>query len=131
MRTKAAITVLVMVAMVAAGSLASAGDWHKLGSKAIAFKDKPVEISVKAKDASVNELKLKVNGAWVRFTSMTVNFSDGTSQTFDEQIDVEPGMTSEALALEAGPKQIATIDVTCESANAARGGRATIAVLGS
>lgn len=131
MRRKGAITVLVMVALVAAGSLAGAGDWQKLGSKAIAFKDKPVEISVKAKDASVSELKLKVNGSWVRFTSMTVNFSDGTSQTFEEQIDVEPGMTSDALAITAGPKQVATIDVTCESANAARGGRATIAVLGS
>jgi hypothetical protein len=125
------IAVLTMVALIAAGSLASAGDWQKLGSKAVAFKDKPVNLTLKTKDATVGEIKLKVAGTWVRFTSMTINFSDGTSQMIEQQIDVEPGLTSEAIAIDSGPRAIATIDLTCSSASSARGGRATIAIIGS
>lgn len=131
MRTRQLLTILVMVAVVATGTLAAADDWQKIGSKAFAFRDKPVDLTIKAKDASLDELKLKVSGTWVRFTSITVNFTDGTSQTFGEQIDVEPGMMSDAIAIDGGPKQVATIDLTVESASTARGGRGTIAVLGS
>ena len=125
------IAVLTMVALIAASSLVSAGDWQKLGSKAVAFKDKPVDITLTTKDATVGEIKLKVAGTWVRFSAVRINFSDGTSQMIERQIDVEPGLTSEAIAIDSGPKAIATIDLTCSTASSARGGRATIAVLGS
>jgi hypothetical protein len=131
MSGKQKIAVLVMVALIVGGSLASAGDWQKLGSKAIAFKDKPVDITLTAKDVPAAEIKLKVSGTWVRFTSVTLNFSDGSSQTIADQIDVEPGLTSDPIAVDGGPKAIASIDLSCESASSARGGRATIAVLGS
>lgn len=131
MSGKNKIAVLAMVALIVGGSLAGAADWQKLGSKAVAFRDKPVDITLKAKDATAAEIKLKVSGTWVRFTSVTLNFSDGSSQTITDQIDVEPGLTSEAIAVDGGPRAITSIDLSCETASAARGGRATIAVLGS
>jgi hypothetical protein len=79
----------------------------------------------------VGEVKLKVNGTWVRFTNLTLSFSDGTSQVIADRIDVEPGLTSEAIAIDGGPKTLTSVEITCESAASARGGRATIALLGA
>lgn len=131
MRTTMKFTVLAVAAVIAVASLAGADDWQKLGSKAFAFKDEPITLTMKAKDASVGEIKLKVNGTWVRVTQLTLSFSDGTTQTLEQAIDVEPGLTSAAIAVDGGPKQVASIELTCESAATARGGRGTIAVLGS
>jgi hypothetical protein len=131
MKATKMIVLVAMVAVLAGAGLAGAGDWQKLGGKTIAFKDEASTFTVETKDAPVGGIKLKVGGSWVRFTNLKLNFGDGTSQTVTDRIDVEPGLTSEAIAIEGGPKTLSSIEITCSSAASARGGRATIAVLGS
>jgi hypothetical protein len=122
---------VVVVVVVAAASLASADDWRKLGSKAIALKDEPVTVTVKAKDAQVEQISLKVSGSWVRVTRFSLNFSDGSSQVVETEMDVKPGSPSDPIAVEAGAKQLASVDITYEGTMSDRGGRATVVVLGS
>jgi hypothetical protein len=124
------VAVLAMVALLVGATMAGAGDWQKLGSKTLAFKDEPIAVAVETKDASVGEIKFKVGGSWVRFSGLTLNFSDGSSQTIDGDFDVEPGLTSDPIAIDGGPKTIASVEFTCSSAVSARGGRASIAILG-
>ena len=125
----AALVVVVVVS--AAASLASADDWHKLGSKAIALQDDPVTVTVEAKGAQVEQISLKVSGTWVRVSRLAFNFSDGSNQVVETQMDVKPGSPSDPIAVDAGPKQVASIDITCEGSMSSRGGRATVVVLGS
>ncbi len=131
MNLKQILTTLVAVAVIAAASLAAADDWRKLGSKAVALKDKPVTVTVNAKDAQVEQIRLKVSGDWIRVSRLVLNFSDGSNQVVEDRFDVKPGTGSEAIAIDAGPKQVASIDIDCEGALSSRGGRATVAVLGS
>jgi hypothetical protein len=125
------IALAAMVAVLAGAGVAGAADWQKLGGKTIAFKDEASTITIETKSAPVGEVKLKVSGTWVRFTNLTLSFSDGSSQVIADRIDVEPGLTSDPIAIEGGPKTLTSVEITCESANAARGGRATIALLGA
>lgn len=124
------IAVLAMVALLVGATMAGAGDWQKLGSKTLAFKDEPIAVAVETKDASVGEIKFKVGGSWVRFSGLTLNFSDGSSQAIEGTFDVEPGLTSDPIAVDGGPRTIASVEFTCSSAVSARGGRASIAILG-
>jgi hypothetical protein len=124
------VAVLAMVALLVGVAMAGAGDWQKLGSKTLAFKDEPIAVALETKDASVGEIKFKVGGSWVRFSGLTLNFSDGTSQAIEGDFDVEPGLTSDPIAVDGGPKTIASVEFTCSSAVSARGGRASIAILG-
>lgn len=125
------VAVLAIVAMFVGAAMAGAGDWQKLGSKTLAFKDEPIVVALETKDAAVGEIKFKVGGSWVRFSGLTINFSDGSSQAIEGSFDVEPGLTSDPIAIDGGPKTIANVEFTCSSAVTARGGRASIAVIGS
>ena len=81
MKATKMIVLVAMVAVLAGAGLAGASDWQKLGGKTIAFKDEASTFTVETKDAPVGEIKLKVSGSWVRFTNLTLSFSDGTRTT--------------------------------------------------
>ena len=126
------VVVFAVVALVAGGSaFATAGDWQKLGSKAVAYsKDGPQNFSIDTHNAEVSGIKFKVAGDWTRFVEVTLNFADGSSQALESGVDVEPGSSSEAITIDSGPKALASIDVSCKAASSSRMGRATIKVVG-
>ena len=124
--------VFAVVALIAGSSaFATAGDWQKLGSKAVSYsKSGPQDVSIKTKNAEVSEVKFKVSGDWTRFVDVTLNFADGSSQEVEAGVNVEPGASSDAIKIDGGPKALASIDVSCKAASASRTGRATIKVVG-
>ena len=132
MKVSRLAVVVAIVALIAGGSaFATAGDWQKLGSKAVAYnKSGPQEISIDTKDAEVSEIKFKVAGDWTRFVEITLNFADGTTQDLEGGIDVEPGSSSDVIKIDGGPKALASVDVSCKAANPSRTGRANIKVVG-
>lgn len=126
------VVVFAVVALVAGGSaFASAGDWQKLGSKAVAYsKDGPQNFSIDTNNAEVSEIKFKVAGDRTRFVEVKLNFADCSSQALESGVDVEPVSSSEAIKIDGGPKALASIDISCKAASASRTGRATIKVVG-
>ena len=124
--------VLTVVVLVAGGSaFATAGDWQKLGSKAVSYsKDGPQNFSIDTKNTEVSEIKFKVAGDWTRFLSVQLNFADGSSQALEGGVDVEPGSSSDAIKIDGGPKALASVDVSCKAASSSRTGRSTIKVVG-
>jgi hypothetical protein len=84
-------------------------------------------IDAKGEAASV---AFKISGDWVRFTEVTLNFSDGSKQTLEDPEKVRPGMTSEPIAIDGGPKTLSSIDFMYKAASSANQGRATVIFLG-
>jgi len=66
----------------------------------------------------------------MRLTHVTLNFDDGSSQAIEDLEDVRPGMTSESIEIEGGPKKVASIDISYRSASAGGQGRGTVTALG-
>jgi hypothetical protein len=132
MRNVFRFVVIVSVVVLAAGSstLAKAADWQKLGSKAVVFSNGSEELSIKTKNTEVSEIKFKVAGDWTRFESVKLNFTDGSAQTFETEMDVKPGGMSEAIEIKSGPKALASVDVSCKAASSSLSGRATIKIVG-
>ncbi|MFV2071343.1 MAG: hypothetical protein ACC742_01640, partial [Thermoanaerobaculales bacterium] len=129
--SRSVIVCSIVVLLAGTSALATAGDWQKLGSKAVAFnKSGPQDISIDTKNAEVSEVKLKVNGDWTRFLEIELNFADGSSQSVEESFDVEPGGSSDVIKINGGPKALASVGVSCQAANSTRAGRATIKIVG-
>ena len=126
---KCAFVVFVIAAMLVAGA-ATAGDWQKLGKKTVSFNGKEKVVSITAKGEPVNQVVFKFGGDWMRLTHITLNFDEGSSQAIEDLEDVRPGMTSESIAIEGGPKKVASIDISYRSAGASGQGRGTITALG-
>ena len=61
---------------------------------------------------------------------ITLNFDDGSAQTIQEIDNVRPGLTSEGITIEGGPKKITSIDFSYQAASSAGQGRATVIALG-
>ena len=124
--------VCTIVVLVAGGSaFAAAGNWQKLGSKAVAYNNSgPQNISIDTKNAEVSEIKFKVAGDWTRFLEIKLNFADGSSQEVEGGVDVEPGSSSDVIKIEDGPKALASVDISCKAASSSRAGRSTIKIVG-
>jgi hypothetical protein len=103
-----------VVILVGVGSAYAGGDWQKMGSKAMVFKDASDTIKVKKADLSVSEIKFKVSGSWVRFQEVKVYFADGTTQEIEFKAKIEGGFTSDAIAIKSGPKAIEKVEITCK-----------------
>ena len=130
MRKARIVLVAAMVGLFAVGVVSAADGWQKIGSKTVVVNGKPKAVDLKTKDATVAAIKLKVGGEWVRFENLTLAFADGSSQVIDTPIDVAPGLTSDAIAIEGGPKPITGVTIAYKAASSARSGRATITILG-
>ena len=126
---KSSIVMFVIAAMLVAGA-AIAGDWSKLGRKAVSFNGNQRSVSIDAKGDAVSQIAFKVGGGWVKLTDITLNFADGTNQAIDDIEDLRPGTTSDGITVDDGPKVITSIELSYQSANTAQQGRATITVLG-
>lgn len=126
---KSAFVVFVIAAMLVAGA-AMAGDWQKLGRKTVAFNGKDKAVSIPAKGEAVSQVAFKLGGDWMQLTQVTLNFNDGTSQAIENVGDIRPGMTSEGFAIDGGPKNVTSIDVSFRAATAGAQGRASITALG-
>lgn len=133
MKNASRLAILFTVVVLVAGgpAFASAGDWQKLGSKAVAFsKSSPQNISIDTKNAQVSEIKFKVAGEWTRFLEIKLNFADGSSQEVDGEVDVKPGGSSDVIKIEGSPKALASVDISCKAVSSSRSGRATIKIVG-
>jgi hypothetical protein len=126
------VIVFTVVVLVAGGSaFATAGDWQKLGSKAVSYsKSGPQTFSIDTKNTEVSQIKFKVAGDWTRFVEVTLNFADGSSQALESGVDVEPGASSDAIEIDGGPKALASVDISCKAASSSRTGRSTIKIVG-
>ena len=126
---KGACVMFVIAAMLVAGA-ATAGDWQKLGRKTVSFNGKEKAVSISAKGDAVSQVAFKLGGDWMRLNQVTLNFDDGLNQAIEDLGEVRPGMTSESIAIEGGPKTISSIDISYESASPGSQGRGTITALG-
>jgi hypothetical protein len=126
---KSAFVMCVIAAMLVAGA-AVAADWQKLGKKTVVFGNTEDSASITAKGDAVSQIAFKISGDWVRLNQVTLNFTDGSTQTIDEIEKVKPGLSSSGIAIDGGPKTITSIDFTFQAASSSRQGRATIIALG-
>jgi len=126
---KGAFVMFVITAMLIAGA-ATAGDWQKLGRKTVSFNGKEKAVSISAKGESVSQVAFKLGGDWMHLNHVTLNFDDGSSQAIEDLENVRPGMTSEGIAIEGGPKNITSIDISYSAASVGGQGRGTITALG-
>ena len=126
---KSAFVVFVVAAMLVAG-MAVANDWQKVGKKTVVFGNAEETASINAKENTVSQVAFKISGDWVGLNQVTLNFSDGTSQTIEDVPRVRPGLTSEGIAINGGPKTITTIDFSYQAVSSSSQGRATVIVLG-
>jgi hypothetical protein len=126
---KSAIVMFVVTAMLMAGA-AGASDWQKLCRKSVSFNGKEKAVSITAKGEPVSQVAFKLGGDWMHLTHVKLNFDDGSSQEIEEMEDVRPGTTSESIAIEGGPKKVASIDISYRSAFAGGQGRGTVTALG-
>ncbi len=126
---KGAFTMCVIATLLVAGS-AAAGDWEKLGKKTVVFGNAEKADSISAKGDAIEQISFKFSGDWVDLTAVTLNFDDGSSQIIEEPESVKPGLTSEAISIEGGPKAVSSIDFSYKAASSSRQGRATVTALG-
>lgn len=126
---KSAFVMFIVVAIMVAGT-AVAGDWQKLGKKTVVFGNTEDSASVSAKGDAVSQIAFKISGDWVRLNQVTLNFGDGSTQMIDDMESVRPGLTSEAIAIDGGPKTITSFDFSYQAASSSRQGRATVTALG-
>ena len=126
---KSAIVMCVITAMLVVGA-AAASDWQKLGKKTVVFGNAEETASINAKGDAVSQVAFKISGDWVGLNQVTLNFDDGSSQTIEDVPRVRPGLTSEGVAIEGGPKTITTIDFSYQAVSSSSQGRATVIVLG-
>ena len=126
---KGALVMFVIAGMLIAGA-ATAGDWQKLGRKTVSFNGKEKAVSISAKGDPISEVAFKLGGDWMKLTQVTLTFDDGSSQAIDNLDDIRPGMTSEAIAIEGGPKNVSSIDISYRAATEGGQGRGSITALG-
>lgn len=126
---KSAFVMFIVVAIMVAGT-AAAGDWQKLGKKAVVFGNTEESASVSAKGDAVSQIAFKISGDWLRLNQVTLNFSDGSTQMIDDMESVRPGLTSDAIEIDGGPKTITSFEFSYQAASSSRQGRATVTALG-
>ena len=126
---KGAFVMFVIGAVLVAGA-AAAGDWQKLGKKSVVFGNTEETASMATEGEAVSQVSFKISGEWVRLNQITLNFDDGSAQTIQEIENVRPGLTSEGITIEGGPKTITSIDFSYQAASSAGQGRATVIALG-
>jgi hypothetical protein len=117
----------VIAALLVAGT-AVANDWQKLGKKTLVFGEAEETTTMKTSGEAAS-VTFKITGDWARLTQVTFNFSDGSKQVVEEPEIVRPGLTSQPITIDGGPKTIDSIDLTYSSAGANRG-RASVAFQG-
>jgi hypothetical protein len=124
MMRRAVFVSCVIAALLVAGT-AVASDWQKLGKKNLAFGDAEETTTVKASGEASN-ITFRISGDWVRLTGVTFNFSDGSKQMVEEPENIRPGLTSQPIAIDGGPKSVESIDITFQAAASSGRGRATV-----
>lgn len=121
--------VLGVLAMLATPAIA--GDWQKLGTKALVFDSEQATIEVGNSDQTCSEVKLKVSSKGVKIHDMTIAFADGTTQKVDGEFSLLPGDESTAIAINGGAKSIQRVEFTYSPLNGQMNGRTRITLVGA
>ncbi len=125
------VVVCSLIMVVAAGAAFAGDGWQKLGNKTTVFKNGGEDIKIKKSDIPVSEIMFKVTGYTVEFTGVSLVFGDGTSQDIEFEQDVQPGHSSDPIAIEGGPKSIASVHAAFKTtAGKGSSSRAVITVVG-
>jgi len=128
MKKGAFVTFVIATMLVAVA--ATAGDWQKLGKKTVVFGSSEKTASIEAKGDPVSQIAFKITGEWVRLNQVTLNFSDGSTQTIEDIDKVRPGFTSDAIAIDGGSKTVTSVDFSFQATSSNQQGRATVTFLG-
>ena len=121
--------VVAVVGMLAMAT-AYASEWTKMGSNVFLFTAKQDVIKVKSDDA-VSKIRFEDNGDPIRLLKATITFQDGSTQAVDFNNEyVRPGLSSQEIAIDGGPKAIKSVEMTYASGNTRNNGRATIKLYG-
>ena len=126
---KGTFAMMVIAAMLVAGS-AVAGDWQKLGKKTVVFGNAEDTSTISVKGISVSQIAFKTGGDWLRLTEVILTFDDGSSQTIEDLKGVKPGVISEGVAVDGGPKTLTSVEFSFQAASSGKQGRATVSALG-
>ena len=125
------VVVCSLVMMVAAGAAFAGDGWQKIGSKTTVFKNNPEPVKIKKSDLPVNEIMFKVTGTTVEFTGVKLGFADGSSQETELEQNVRPGMSSDPIAIDGGPKAISSLEfMYAVTPNKGTTGRSVVTVVG-
>lgn len=113
---------LIALGVVLAATVTWAGDWQKIGSATLVFKNPTVEIKAKTGADPCSQVRLSITGDMVRATSLTFYFTDGTKQEVELDAVLRPGIPSDPIAIEGGPKQVDHLELA-HRANGGSGSR--------
>lgn len=102
---------LGVLAMALAATGAFAGDWHKIGSATLVFKDPQIEIKVDGSAEPCSQIRLRASGEMVSVASLTLYFVDGTTQDVDLPGVLREGVASDPIAIEDGPKKLDRVEL--------------------
>ena len=125
---------IVMAAVVVAllvGSGAFAADWHKIGSATLIFKNPQIEIKAKKSVEPCSQIRLRVTNEMVSVESLKLYFADGTTQEVDFDGVIRPGVESDPIAVENGPKTLERVELAHKATMRGGAKRAQITVQGA
>ena len=121
--------VAVVVGMLAM-TTAYASEWTKLGDNVFLFTANTDVIKVKS-DEAVNKVRFEDNGNAIRLKEATITFQDGSTQKVDFNNEyVRPGMSSQEIAIDGGPKALKSVELSYASGTTSTRGRATLKLFG-
>ena len=130
MRKIGRVAFVVAVVGMLAMATAYASEWSKLGQNVFLFKANQDVIKVKS-SAPVTTIRFEDSGSPIRLMKATITFTDGSTQDVDFGNEyVRPGLSSQEIAIDGGPKAIKSVELAYASGNTSKGGRATIKLYG-
>ena len=124
------LALFAIVAMVAATLPAQAADWEKLGRTTLVFNDENGAIKIKD-DMACNQIMFKVAGKWIEIDTVTLHFTDGSSQEVELGASIEPGQESEPIAIDGGAKSLEKVEFAYKPVDRQWTGRTNVTLLGA
>jgi len=110
MRGKSAIVLVLAVAVLAAGA-AQAADWNKVGSGTLVFKHPQIDIKAKKSAQPCTQIRIKAAGEMVNVSTIKIFFADGSSQDVAFKDVLRPGVYSDPIDIDGGPKALEMIQL--------------------
>jgi hypothetical protein len=129
MRKNRILLVMALVSMMAVAT-AQAADWSNIGSGTLVFKNPQVVIKVKKSAPPCSEIRVRLTGQMVNVKGVKMIFADGTSQEVDVNTSLRPGVASDPIKVDGGPKALEKVEIAHNAAGRGGSNRATITVQG-
>jgi hypothetical protein len=129
MRNRRVLLAVMFVSSLALVS-AQAADWSTIGSGILVFSKSEAAIKVKKSAAPCSEIRVRTKGEMVHLDSVKLTFADGSTQDIEVKQVLRPGIDSESIKIDGGPKDLETVEIFHNPGGRGASKRATITVQG-